>query len=223
MRELTNMFVAHNTALNTIYDIDTADTKHQSFPLDDYKVRVNEIRSRLVSQPSAHTPGLLISKDWIYETCRIAALIYTNAIAMGVPFSMAADPNSIESVEAPTPFAGRNRNAPSHTTHLTEALYETLQRTDINNVWKDMPGVLYWVSAVGAAAARIPSTMNMAQQDKPEYKAYSVWVRRCLIMTATRTMIVLVFEHPTAIISAQKTLLKVQELIGSHASRRLMT
>lgn len=222
MRDLTSIFVTHNTALNTIHDIEAVDVACLSAPPEDYEARVYRIRKRLLSLPSASQPGLSISGDWIYEACRIAALIYTTAIAMAVPFSVAADPNRVDVYEDSMSFAGCNGGEFAKKPHLTEALYETLQRTDTSNLWKDMSGVLYWVSAIGAAAARIPSTMNMAQQDRLANDAYSVWVRRCLIMTATRTMIVLVFEHPAAIITAQQRMLKVQDLIGSHASRRLM-
>ena len=221
MKDLTSLFITHNTALNTIHDVDTVDVSRLSPPNEYYEARVYSIRTRLAALPSAHSIGLSVSGDWLYEACRIAALIYTTAVALRVPFSVAADPNCVDYLDTPASSAAWNGDEPVHKPHLTEALYQTLQRADTSNLWKNMSGVLYWVSVVGAVAARTPSTMNMAQQDRFEHESYSVWVRRCLIMTATRTMIVLVFEHPTAIIEAQKTLLKVQELIGSHASRRL--
>ena len=221
MRDLTNIFIAHSTALNTIHDVEAVDIACLNPPNEYYGARVYGIRTRLATLPSAHNPGLSVSGDWVYEACRIAALIYTTAIALCVPFSVAADPNCVDYLDTSASLTGRDSGEHVHKAHLTEALYETLERANTSNVCKNMSGVLYWVSAVGATAARIPSTMNMAQQDRFEHEAYSVWVRRCLIMTATRTMIVLVFEHPTAIIAAQRTLLKVQELIGSHASRRL--
>jgi hypothetical protein len=223
MRDLTNIFVAHNTKLNQVHDVDAVDIERLSPPDEAYEATVCAIRTRLAHLPSAHTPGISVSGDWVYEACRIAATIYTIAIAMGVPFSVAADSNYINLLESSTPFNNWDSDEHSIKPHLAETLYETLKRADTSSLWKNMSGVLYWVSAVGATAARISCTMDMAQQDRFAPDAYSVWVRRCLIMTATRTMIVLVFEHPTAIITAQRTLLKVQELIGSHASRRLET
>ena len=217
------MFVAYNSALNMIHDVDALDITHLIPPPNEYEAKLYAIRMRVVSLPSAQTPGELTSGDWVYEACRIAALIYTTAIAMGVPFSVAADPSWIESLGKPACLNDSNCGGNPYKGHLTEALYETLQRANTSDVWKNMSGVLYCVSAVGAAAARMPSTLDMAQYIKLGHEAYSVWVRRCLIMTATRTMIVLVFEHPLAITTAQKTLLRVQELIGSYASRRLMT
>ena len=223
MRDLTNIFITHNTAFNTIHDIDAVDIAHLKSPNYAYEATVHAIRARLALLPSAHTSGVAVSGDWVYEACRIAALIYTTAIVMGVPFSLAADPEYVDCFGTPMSSASWDSDERLPKPHLTKALYKALQRADTRSVWKNMSGVLYWVSAVGAAAARIPSTMNMTQQDRLGPDAYSVWVRRCLIMTATRTMIVLVFEHPTAIIAAQKTLLKVQKLIGSHAPGYLDT
>jgi hypothetical protein len=220
MRDVTNAFVAHNTALNTVHDADAVDIDGLSPPNEAYEATINAIRIRLSLLPSAHAPGTSVSGDWVYESCRIAAIIYTTAIAMGVPFSIAADP--LYTANDPS-FAGWNGDNYLPKPHLSETLYETLQRSNISNVWQDMSGVLYWVSAVGAAAARRPQTMDMTQRVRLEPDAYAVWTRRCLIMIATRTMIVLIFEHPTAVIAAQRQLLKVQELIGSHASRRLET
>lgn len=223
MKDLTNMFLAYNSALNTVHDVDALDIASLSPPDSDYESKLHAIRKRVASLPSAHTPGELTSGDWIYEACRIAALIYTAAITMGVPFSVAADPSCIESLSTTARSDSSEDNGDFYGSHLTEVLYETLQRADTSDVWKDMSGVLYWVSAVGAAAARTSSTLDMTQHVGLGHEAYSMWVRRCLVMTATRTMIVLVFEHPLAITAAQKTLLKVQEVIGSYASRRLMT
>jgi hypothetical protein len=223
MRDLTNIFVAHYANFNRVHDFDAVDIERLSPPSEAYEANIRAIQTRLAQSPSAYTPDISVSGDWVYEACRIAATIYTTAIAMGVPFSIAADPNYVNLLEPSTPFSSSDSDQPFVKPHLTEALYETLKRANTTNVWKNMSGVLYWVSAVGAAAARIPSAIDMAQQDRFAPGAYSVWVRRCLIMTATRTMVVLVFEHPTAIITAQRTLLKVQALIGSHASRRLET
>lgn len=221
MRDLTEVFVAHKTALNTVHDMDAVDITQLSPPSEAYEATIHAIQTRLSSLPSAHTPGVSVSGDWVYETCRLAALIYTTAIAMVVPFSVAADPKHVDPFATPLLPTNRNDDKKAAKRHLSETLFETLQRTNTSNLWRNMSGVLYWVSAVGAAAARVPESVDMTQRARFRSEAYSVWIRRCWIMTATRTMIVLVFEHPTAMIAAQHTFLKVQELIGSHASRRL--
>lgn len=204
MTELTDMFIAHNAGVVSPNDFATLTT--------DYDSKALAIRDRLVSLPAAYMPDLPTTNDWVYETCRIASLIYTTAIIQKVPFSAAADsiqdPAFFES-HSTTMFEG-NAVAP----RLTAALYEALIRTDIASIWNNMSGVLYWVCAVGAAAARTATTVNMSQKSRYRDEAYAVWVRRCLIMTSTRTVIVLIFQHPTPLLLAQKRLLKVQDLIG---------
>jgi hypothetical protein len=215
MRDLTDLFLTHN-----LQDTDIQDLRRLETPLFDYDIKVSEIRARLANLPSAYTTGLPTSSDWVYEACRLAALIYAAAIIMRVPFSVAADPcgnRMLFDTDAP-----KNLNSAGHKT-LAELLYEVLKLTDMANVWNDMAGVLYWVSAVGAAAARTPATLDMSQRLRYRDEAYSVWVRRCHIMTSTRTMIVLVFQHPRPVIMAQKKLLKVQELVGASDMGRLLT
>jgi len=167
-------------------------------------LRASEMRERLESLPSAHTPNMATTNDLVYEACRIAALIYTTAIDMSVPFSVAA--THVSSV------GQRTTQVP--TTHYvsTELLLGALGRTDIANLWKYMSGVLYWVCAVGA---RTSATINIGRQPSNLAQIREIWVRRCLIMHATRTMIVLVLEHPAPVLIAQQRLLRVQELIAS--------
>ena len=201
------------------FDTDGVESACLSDPLE-YAIKVTEICERLASMPSAYIPGFPTSNDWVYEACRIAALIYTASISKRVPFYVAADPSQ-------NPLLFRARGVPASypgahllTTRLNEELYEVLERTDMSNIWNNMPGVLYWVCAVGAAAARTPATMNITQQARSRSESYSVWVRRCLIMFATRAMIIGIFEYPVDVIMAQKQLLKVQELVRTGSAKR---
>jgi hypothetical protein len=222
MRDLTDLFIAHNRSLNTVLEVETDDDiDHVGPSILDYDVQVAEIRARLASLPSAYTPGLPVTNDWIYESCRIASIIYASAIIMRVPFSVAAEPGRsvilADAASLPNAVAG----SPLMATRLTEALYEVIEKSNVGNVWGDMAGVLYWVTTVGAAAARTPTSINMSQTPHTRSEAYATWVRRCLIMFGTRTMILLIFQHPAAVIMAQKKLLKVQQLIGNGTARRL--
>lgn len=212
MRDLTNLFIQHHAQRDAVHDVESEEAARLSSLQVDYDIRVSEIRERLASLPSAYTAGLPTSNDWIYEACRIAALIYTASIIMRVPFSIAADPARNPLLSAIRSFS-RSRVG-GHTVRLNDALYEVVQRTDTANLWDNLSGVLYWVTAVGAAASRTPLTVKMMNQPSFREESYMVWVRRCLIMFSTRTMIVLIFQHPIPIILAQRKLLKVQALIG---------
>jgi hypothetical protein len=207
MRNLTMMLLEQEAAPGEAHTAAHDDT-HIAL---DYCAMVNAVKERVIALPSAHVPGLPISNDWIYEACRITALIYTAAILWRVPFSTAAGPSHTTMLCEPAQTGTPPR--------LVQALYETLERSDVSEVWNDMAGVLYWISTVGAAAARPPAAItDKAPHLQTPEEAYVVWTQRCLTMYSVRTMIVLIFQHPTAVIHSQKTLLKVQRLIGGPAS-----
>jgi hypothetical protein len=213
MRDLTDLFLAYNKGLDAVYDLETSeDSVPQGILASEYDTKVAGIRARLAALPSACAPGTPVTNDWVYESCRIASIIYASAIIMRVPFSVAAEPG--RSVILADAASFNSSPTSNHScVRLTDALYEVLERSNMETVWGDMSGVLYWISLVGAAAARVPASINMSQY------ARARWVQRCLIMFATRVMIILIFQHPLPVIMAQKTLLKVQELIGrDHSS-----
>jgi hypothetical protein len=98
--------------------------------LIEYTDKAREIRARIFALPSADSPNHLVSKDFVYEACRIVAIIYAQATVEQEPFSKTA------------------------MVPLIDKLHEALKNTDLANVWNDMAGVPYWVCAVGAAAAQ---------------------------------------------------------------------
>jgi hypothetical protein len=213
MRKLTDLFLANKMELGAD-SIKEEDEGHRSRALQAYNVTSHDIRLRTLSLPSTEHADLSTSNDWVYEACRIAAIIYAEAIVEETPFSKVGDPNyfrgSFNSGLRTTETRSTRR---SRTTSLVEKLYEALRRTDLANVWNDMAGVLYWVCAVGAAAARTPSA---ELQSRDHQSAHPISVRRFLHMNAARTMMILVSGHPTPMIMALRKLLKVQELIGIH-------
>lgn len=195
---LTDDFLRTNAEMD---GVDTSDRKPTSPRQLEFACRASVIREKVASLPSAYIPILATSNDWVYEACRIAALIYATALDMHVPFSVAASYNS----SLP--------DGPGAHLSLAEELLEALKRTDLFNIWSNMSGVLYWILAVGAAAARTTSTLDMCAPTTPTQEREQ-WVRRCLILHGTRTMILLAPEHAIPVLNAQKRLLRVQELIA---------
>lgn len=222
MRDLTDLVIAQNASPSVIHGVDTEETNCVAASAVDYESRIAAICARLRSLPSAYTAGLATSNDWIFEACRITALIYTGSVIQRVNFSVAAHPANNPLVSSTEIHNHPRPDKSINTFRLTSALLEVLKRTDIDNVWSDMAGVLYWISAVGAAAARTSIPMNAEPNTLSNDESYMVWVRRCLTLYATRTMIVLVFQHPMPIVLAQKTLLRIQEIIGIRDSKRLV-
>jgi hypothetical protein len=143
---------------------------------------------------------------------------------MRAPLSFVALPGQSTILAELPPLATLTRfGRPLDSMHLTEALYDTLLLSGTASVppWGALSGVLYWVSLVGAAAARTTTSLNTTvpshtqRAPRASEPNQATWVRRCLVMYATRTMIILIFQHPLPIIQAQLRMLTVQELIES--------
>lgn len=221
MRELTDLFIAfHATVSGTHED---QGRPRRCILRAEYDERTHEICMRVASLPSAKASGTPVHKDWIYEAWRLAALIYTSAILARVPFSTAADPEQNFMFNDPVlVYTTRvHRNLCSR--RLNETLYEVLERTDTGDLWSGMIGVFYWVTAVGAAASRTQTTIHPTNSNLPHSEAHAMWVRRCFVMYAMRAVILSVFEHSLPTVSAQDTLLKVQELLSpSGATAKLL-
>ena len=218
------MFIAYHAGLNTVRDAESPEDVSGSGPsFEEYDGKLSEVRARLATLPSAYTPGIPLTGDWVYESCRIAAIIYTSAMILRVPFSEAASPGRSPILADMASFTNSSAGGHLLSTRLAHALYETLERTNLAESWGSMGGVLYWVAAVGAAAARTPISITMTRTPRSRSEAYDVWVRRCLIMVATRAVVLLLFEYPIPMVKAQKKLLKVQELIGHERPRRLIS
>ncbi|KAF2443475.1 hypothetical protein P171DRAFT_495244 [Karstenula rhodostoma CBS 690.94] len=212
VRDLTDVFLAYSDNLATIVNED--DHSRLRTLSADYDAAVAQFRTRLASMPSAYTPGLPTTNDWIYEACRLTALMYMAAIITCVPFSAAADPaqNAVVRTAASISDGGWP------TKRLTESLYEVVERTNTGDSWNNMVGVFYWVCVVGSAAARTPVILSTKSRPSVHSEAYSAWVKRCLTMYSSRTLALMIFEHPLPLLVAQKKMHKIQALIGRNAS-----
>lgn len=220
LRDLTDLFLDFYGSFDAAEQSDSVGDAGGSPTAQEYDTQIAEIRARLAGLPSAHTPGLPITNDWIYESCRIAAIIYASAIIMRAPFSFVSQPGCavlLSDIAAITGTAD-----PLASRRLSDSLYEALEKSGTADIWGDMCGVLYFVAIVGAAAARVPMP-SPTQSSRHGNNSHTLWVRRCLIMFATRTMIILIFQYPHAVISAQNKLIKVQEMIGTHIPRQYKT
>ncbi|KAL5424216.1 hypothetical protein PMIN04_003396 [Paraphaeosphaeria minitans] len=212
VRDLTDVFLHHSDNLATIVNED--DHSRLRTLSVEYDMKVAQFRTKLASMASAYTPGLPTTNDWIYEACRITALIYMSAIITCVPFSTAADPTLNAVVREAASTSGEGWP----TKRLTESLYEVLERTNTGDSWNNMVGVFYWVCVVGSAAARTPVIISTNSRPSVYSEAYSMWVKRCLTMFSSRTLALMIFEHPLPLLVTQKKMHKIQALIGLNAS-----
>lgn len=216
MLDLTNLFISHNAAVGAVLDLEAhPDSPPRGPPSAELNGKFAEIRAKVASLPSAHIPGLPTTNDWVYEACRLCAIIYTSAIIMHVPLSAAAEPRRNIIMQDIVALTGSYESTLPFVPRITETLYEVIEKTNIGDLWNNMSGVFYWVTTVGAAAARMPVTMDLYRRPTCANDAYATWVRRCLIMFATRCLILTLFEHPLPLLMAEKRLLQVQEILGN--------
>lgn len=213
MRDLTDLFIAHESAMEIqrdAFEVDATYTENRDI---EYNSMVTAIRKRLTRLPSAHVSNLPTSNDWVYEACRIAALIYAASIILRLPISDTADPCQNPLVAESEASYRLEPGASLLNTRLSEALFNALQHTPVADLWDNMSGVFYWVSTVGAAAARSPAVIY----ETPQWQSREEkWSRRCLVNFSTRAMIKLVFDHSKPVLMAQKKLLKIQQLVARH-------
>lgn len=144
---------------------------------DRYNLQRDEIRQYVIALPSAHQTGFDITGDWIYESCRLTAIIFERACYKRQPLSAAV--------------VGTN---------LMPQLQAALQKTDLEERWGDMTGVLFWCAMIGATAGHCSTE------------------RRWFVGVATRVTILHAFETGIWIVAALHKLTELQRWWneGSH-------
>jgi hypothetical protein len=156
---------------------------------------LQNIYSDLLLLPSAeydHAP------DWIYESCRIAALIYCRSIVHGATL---ADSANIMHAS----ISGSSTESVT----LLSALHSALGKTAVQNCWGfDLSGAFLWVALVGAAAS-----WSAPHPYSEEALQASAWMRKCFALYAVRAAVSVPIECADATIHALRTMLQVRRHI----------
>ncbi|KAF2202280.1 hypothetical protein GQ43DRAFT_369463 [Delitschia confertaspora ATCC 74209] len=200
MHELTRTFI-----LRWSY---TGDSYAARSPAEtaSYDAYMQQICTRAFLRPSQG--GFQSKTDWIYESCRLAALIYCQSLVQGVPLS--------ESTSSPYTQTAGNELSPD--TYLSQnsgytvilALHNAIENTDKSAQWEELCGVFLWITLVGAAASW--QTVSMAYGETDEMRTRKAWTRKCFALYSVKVSLVLGFEQPGAVVEAQRTMLQVQRL-----------
>ncbi|RDL32434.1 uncharacterized protein BP5553_08890 [Venustampulla echinocandica] len=127
-------FHSINTATATILDdmrfittsiMTLSGAEHPELAKVKFLATVRWIHQRLTSEkPEAH-----LANDFVYQTCRATAIIYTTAVLSGQPFSEAC------------------------TSELLQNVWRVMWRVPLPR-WKQIPGVFFWVVLVANPFAR---------------------------------------------------------------------
>ncbi|KAF2815827.1 uncharacterized protein BDZ99DRAFT_541746 [Mytilinidion resinicola] len=183
-------------------------TPFQGSDMASYETSIHQIYTRLLLRPSARDENLETSQDWIYETCRLASLIYCRAIVHCVTIS-----ESAKAMHAHSPGLDANvarELTPTYSAGtVLDALVSAFEMTDTTNCWRTMPGVFLWICLVGGAAAWIPAAHDLPTVNPSARE----WQRKAFASHATKCSIMIAFQYPNALLQAQRTMLKIQSLV----------
>lgn len=135
------------------------------------------IIGRSLARQPATLPGTPVWNNWVYESCRLTALIYCHMLCQRsqLPIAISFPLNSA----------------------LVHDLHMALAKTDTSDCWGDMAGVLYWCTLVGGAAMLdVLENSNMKGWEKGDtsYEKNET-CRRWLSILAVRLSVVIGFQH----------------------------
>ncbi|EUC41873.1 hypothetical protein COCMIDRAFT_104974 [Bipolaris oryzae ATCC 44560] len=161
--------------------------------------QLQSIYSRLLLLPSTESD---ITPDWIYESCRIAALIYCRSMVHGISLA-----ESASNVHPAT--AGSDMKSAT----LLSALHETLEKTNKQSCWgHDLTGVFLWVTLVGASAS-----WTSARLESKDDSQTAIWAAKCFSLHAVRAAVSVSSDNIDATIYALRVFLKVRHWVAVKA------
>ncbi|KAF2623904.1 hypothetical protein BU25DRAFT_400081 [Macroventuria anomochaeta] len=151
-----------------------------------------QIYERLLPYPSMQDSP---TPDWLHESVRLAALVYTHAILHQTTFTNSA--NTI--YQDPT----------MENTTLIFPLLEAVEHTDTTNSWGDMRGVFLWVCLIGGAAS-----WASGEQRKIQHVSQPMaWARKCFSLSAIKAVVSVGLEYADGMMETSRTGLRVRYLL----------
>lgn len=184
------------------WDLISTTQPHSYMGAETHHVRTEQIYTHLLLLPSAEDT---FEPDWIYESCRLAALIYCRSILHGATFA-----DSANRMHARCPNSG------SQTLSMLSALHEVLQRTDTHNSWgENLRGCFLWVSLIGAMASWSTTWIEPGLENHA-MPTHLAWMRKCFALYAVRAVVSVPFEHAEATMRALQTMFRVRQCISTN-------
>jgi hypothetical protein len=192
MHELTQVFLARWNYVGGVYP------PSSSAEVASFDLNMQQIYTRLLLRPSSTDP---LSTDWVYESCRLTALIYCRSIVQGVSLAESADV-----MHAPHSGAGNSGIT------VIQALHSALDNTDKRGHWGDLAGVFLWVCLVGGAGSW--SSEQSVYGERDDGQQPSAWIKKTFSLYAVKSAMAIGAEHAGPVVEAQRTMLRVQDLIN---------
>jgi hypothetical protein len=194
MRDLGDLYLLHvknrrEQATDQQLDLSSSDAG--------YEDAVRTIYEKVLWLPTATDPDTPVYHDWVYETCRIAALIFTLAISHSIPFSQV---NDLYQDSYRASFDGLHGELIASTSSLSSALQKAQNKSVVDSVWDELGGFLSWASLMGVCASRNNST----SMDE-------LLARRWHTMICLRLFTPLGFEYPGSSMAMLAKLLEIMD------------
>jgi len=149
---------------------------------------MQQIHARLLSRPPTRED---LMPDWMYETCRLAALIVCRSIAEGTSLADSA-----------TVICTRGNGVHQTSTTLLTALHTAMMRTDRHACWGDQRAPFLWVCLVGGAASW-PSS-------REEISPAQAWERKCFSLYALKAAVCVPFSQTETVIQGLRWFLQIR-------------
>lgn len=162
-----------------------------------YEAQQQQIYARLLGRPQSDDA---IQPDWIYESCRIAALIYCRSIVHGISMS--------ESARATHPW-GPSPDSPGMT--LLCALHAAVARTDTHSCWNNMRGVFLWVCLVGGSASWPSSRrVSVSMEEGDSISSTQAWMKKFFALHTIKAAVSVPFDIAEGTMQALRTVLQLR-------------
>ncbi|KAF2475547.1 uncharacterized protein BDR25DRAFT_103577 [Lindgomyces ingoldianus] len=200
MHDITRTFIARWNYISGAF------TPRSSSELASYDTHMGEIYTRLLYRPRTDED---LTPDYVYESCRLAGLIYCRSLVQGLPLS---ESGNVMYARSSGVNIGEGYSSRSSNTTIISALHDALDSTDKSDSWCAMCGVFIWICFVGGAASW-PSTHSV-YGERGDVQVPAAWVRKCFALYTVKAGLSLGFERAAAIAEAQRTMLQVQNLIN---------
>lgn len=196
LRSLTNQFYVENSEHSTSKP--SQDRTSNSWQRSDETVA--SLYSKVfATQPAVDQDFIGMSDRYMFESVRLASLIYAHALANKIPFSEAA--SQVRSSDSVSESGEQVESMPMQ-------IKRALMRTDVSFCWDHLAGVLFWVTLIAGAAAN-PGPLANEDRIGEEEDA-----RKWLAAVAVRCCLVLSFEYGHSVLETLKRLLAIQTVLG---------
>ncbi|KAH7093742.1 hypothetical protein FB567DRAFT_179896 [Paraphoma chrysanthemicola] len=148
----------------------------------------------------------LADKDWIYQSCQLAALIYCRSIVHSTSLAESARIMHVRGADSTIPD-----------TSLLSSLHNAVLNSGPRGCWGYMRGMFLFVCLTGGAAASPPSRISTIEHDAADISAQT-WMRKSFALHAIRAALAVPFEQAGTTIEALRLMLHVRHWLDIDTS-----